>query len=107
MKGLYLLVGGVAIAFLSVGTLQVRHCRVSTNDELPLFSAEQSMNRRYFQIYKRTCLKRTSPPQGQQMGVPVGATYEIDAASRGSSPRTETPAPSTPAPAPVHADMIR
>ena len=34
MKGLYLLIGGVAIAFLSVGTLQVPCQKVSITDSL-------------------------------------------------------------------------
>ena len=73
-----------------------------------MFSEESFTIRRHFQVYKRTCMKRPPPPQGQQVGVPVSATYELDAANRGASPRTEMPAAaSTPAPAPVHTDTIR
>ena len=43
MKGLYLLVGGVAIAFLSVGTLQVRVVpgRMGDDAKLLLFFEEK------------------------------------------------------------------
>ena len=48
-----------------------------------------------------------SSPQGQQVGgVPVSATYELDAAqNRGAQSQTEMPTVS--APAPVHNDTIR